>query len=533
LTFFIVVGYDAAIQGAYLIDHGAGAIILWHHFPETTSMVNRQHTTHERGDRSVKRAVPRILIVDDDVSTASYLRRLMEKEGYRSLIAVNGKAAVKKLPEDPPDVLFLGIAMSGIHGIEILKEAKKLIPALPVIIITACATVATAVEAMKLGAHDYLSKPLDCENVVNAVHSAVQKRNTLCSLDPDSFPSGHQSTLAELMGPSDRVAELTALVNRVAQSDYTIILQGETGTGKELLAREIHNSSKRAARPFLAIDCGAIPEHLLESELFGSERGAFTGAEHQRPGRFELAQDGTILLDEISNMPLSSQAKLLRVMQEKSVFRLGGTRSLPIQVRVLVASNQDLHSLAASGVFRKDLFYRLNEFVITLPPLRERQEDIPYLANRFLTLANVELNKTIRGLSGSALTALRHYPWPGNVRQLRSTIRRAALLADSVVMEHHLDITFPSISAGQVSSRSEESLWKNLSYKEIVRRKTIAVERAVLSEALKRTAGNKARAARILQIDYKTLHTKLKQLGIQEGIDTHFKVQSSSFEVDG
>jgi two-component system nitrogen regulation response regulator GlnG len=242
------------------------------------------------------------------------------------------------------------------------------------------------------------------------------------------------------MGPSDAIQRITSEVNRVAESDFAVVIIGETGSGKELIARAIHEASSRSKAPFTAIDCGAIPETLLESELFGHEKGAFTGADAQKRGKFELAEGGTLFLDEISNMPLGSQAKLLRVLQEKKVYRVGGTNPININVRILVASNRDLHELSESGSFRKDLFYRLNEFSIIVPPLRERKEDIPYLAKKFLDTANLELRKNVKGFSESALNVLFNYNWPGNVRELRSTIRRATLLADDMISEKQLDL---------------------------------------------------------------------------------------------
>jgi len=238
------------------------------------------------------------------------------------------------------------------------------------------------------------------------------------------------------MGPSEAVRQLISNVTLVAQSDFTVVLQGETGSGKDLIARALHQSSPRSQGPFTAVDCGAIPETLLESELFGHEKGAFTNAILQKPGKFEIAEKGTLFLDEISNMPLSSQAKLLRVLQEKTVYRVGGTRPVNIDVRLVVASNQDLQMLANAGNFRRDLFFRLNEFTILIPPLRGRKEDIPYLAKLFLDATNKELKKNVRGFTEPAIEALLRYSWPGNVRQLRSVIRRAILLADEMVTKN-------------------------------------------------------------------------------------------------
>ncbi|RLB04397.1 MAG: sigma-54-dependent Fis family transcriptional regulator, partial [Deltaproteobacteria bacterium] len=276
--------------------------------------------------------------------------------------------------------------------------------------------------------------------------------------------------LRELMGPSDAVNRLISEVSRVAKSDFTVVIFGETGTGKELVARAIHHASTRSMGPFVPVDCGAIPETLLESELFGHEKGAFTGAEHQKPGKFEAAKGGTLFLDEISNMPLGSQAKLLRVLQEKTLYRVGGTKPVNVDVRLLVASNKDLEAEVTSGSFRRDLLYRLNEFTIRIPPLRERKDDILYLANRFLDITNMELKKSVRGFSESALEALLTYHWPGNVRQLRSTIRRAVLLADEVITEEHLNLKGATSTDLPFTPQAQETSFNGLSLREIVRR---------------------------------------------------------------
>lgn len=320
--------------------------------------------------------------------------------------------------------------------------------------------------------------------------------------------------LRELMGPSDAIGRIISEVNRVAESNFTVVLLGETGTGKELVARAIHHASARSKGPFVPVDCGAIPETLLESELFGHEKGAFTGAENQKPGKFQAARDGTLFLDEISNMPLGSQSKLLRVLQEKTLYRVGGTKPVKVDVRLLVASNRDLEAEVATGSFRRDLLYRLNEFIVQIPPLRERKEDILYLANRFLDTTNMELKKSVRGFSESALEALLAYNWPGNVRQLRSTIRRAVLLSDELITAEHLNVDNLSIPGVDLPPDVQGIPVNGLSLKEIVRRSTIAVEREALLQALRKTGGNKAKAARLLQIDYKTIHSKVKKYGI-------------------
>jgi DNA-binding NtrC family response regulator len=370
---------------------------------------------------------------------------------------------------------------------------------------------------MKAGAYDYFAKPFESNDLIRAVHQALDERKHQRKVKDLSMRLNEDHSLKVMMGPSDAVTRIISEVNRVAGSDFTVVIMGETGSGKELIARAIHEASPRSRAPFIPVDCGAIPETLLESELFGHEKGSFTGAEVQKPGKFELAQGGTLFLDEISNMPLGSQAKLLRVLQEKKVYRVGGTKPISVNVRLLVASNQDLHELTLSGAFRRDLFYRLSEFSIMVPALRERKEDIPYLAKKFLDTANLELKKNLKGFSASAINILFNYTWPGNVRQLRSTIRRAALLADETIQEQHLDLKRVPVPGLAFTPKVEGTPWKGLSLKEIVEESSTAVEREILTQVMKHVDGNKAKAARLLQIDYKTIHLKLKKLGITHG----------------
>jgi DNA-binding NtrC family response regulator len=401
------------------------------------------------------------------------------------------------------------------NGMEILRLAKEIDPKLSVIVLTGYSETSGAIKAMKAGAFDYLSKPFELKDLVRGIHQALEERKHRSEIREQVVQK--RDPLEKEMGPSDAVKKILSDIARVAESDFSVVIVGETGSGKELIARAIHKASSRSEAPFVAVDCGAIPETLLESELFGHEKGAFTGAEIQKPGKFELAQGGTLFLDEISNMPLGSQAKLLRVLQEKKVYRVGGTKPIEIDVRLLVASNQDLHKLIESGSFRGDLFYRLNEFTITVCPLRKRKEDIPYLAKRFLDLANLELRKNVKGFSESALDGLMEYPWPGNVRQLRSTIRRATLLADGMITEKQLDLRAAPVPGLELTpEQAKGTAWRGLSLQEIVERSVISVEREVLTEVLKHTGGNKAKAARLLQVDYKTIHTKLKRLGIYQ-----------------
>ena len=466
-------------------------------------------------DFAVVDRIARILIVDDERHVRTALSSLVKGEGFKAMEAEDGEGALRVIRSEAPDVMMLDLKMPDMDGMEVMRQAKDLDPELPVVMVTAYAAVDGAVKAIKAGAHDYLSKPFNNQEVVRVIHRALAERELKRKLKILSNKLHENVPLQEIMGPSDAVSRIISVVNRVATSDFTVVIVGETGSGKEVIARAIHQASARSEAPFIPVDCGAIPETLLESELFGHEKGAFTGAEIQKAGKFEAANGGSLFLDEISNMPLGSQAKVLRVLQEKRVYRVGGTKPVHTNVRLLVASNQDLHDLTVSGSFRRDLFYRLNEFTIVVPSLRERKEDIPYLAKRFLDTANLELKKGVKGFSESALNALFSYNWPGNVRQLRSTIRRAALLADEVITEKHLDLKRVPVPGLAFTPKVQGTPWKGLSLKEIIQQSSSAVEREVLTQVLKNTGGNKAKAARLLKIDYKTIHEKVKKLGIE------------------
>lgn len=457
----------------------------------------------------------RILIVDDEHGICEMLSFLMRREGFIPLTAHDGKSALEMMDSEAPDAVLLDVRLPDINGMEILARSGEIDPNLPVVMITAYAEVQGAVQAMREGAHDYLSKPFDHHEVIRVVRRALSERRLKQRIEQLSGETEENAFLRQKMGPSDTILRLISDVKRVAGSDFSVLIQGESGVGKELVARAIHRSSPRANGPFIPVDCGAIPENLLESELFGYEKGAFTGANAQKIGKFEAAKGGTLFLDEISNMPFNSQAKLLRVIQEKVIYRIGSTKPVAIDVRMLAASNRDLQSLIDPGEFRHDLFFRLNDFTIKIPPLRERKDDLPYLAKRFLDATNEELKKSVTGFSKPALEALLYYHWPGNVRELRAVIRRAVLLADSTITMEHLELKSPpQPDLPTVANRIRNEPWKGLSLKEIVERTNLELEREVITEVLRQTGGNKAKAARILQVDYKTIHTKIKKLGI-------------------
>jgi two-component system nitrogen regulation response regulator GlnG len=460
----------------------------------------------------------KILIVDGKSEICAVLSEYMEHEGLTPVVAHGGEAALEKIRSEHPDALIVDLKLPDMDGMQIMKGAKALDEDLPVILITGFPEIRGAVAAMRAGAHDYLAKPLKHHEVLRVVFRALNERALKRKLRRLSCQIQDESSLRESMGPSDAVSRLISDVTRVAKTNFSILILGETGSGKELVAHAIHQLSPRCEATFMVVDCGAIPETLLESELFGHEKGAYTGADKQKIGKIEMAHGGTLFLDEISNMPLGSQAKLLRVLQEKTIYRIGGAQPISVDVRVLAASNQDLHRLGEADLFRRDVYFRLNEFTIWVPPLRERQEDILYLAKRFVDLTNLELQKNVKGFTQSAVDALLAYHWPGNVRQLRSMIRRAVLLADDMITEQPLGMDWVSPQAAipgpEANQETQDTLRGDLSLKEIMQRRIVVIEREILAHVLRETGGNKAKAARLLHIDYKTIHSKIKQYGI-------------------
>lgn len=452
-----------------------------------------------------------VMIVDDNEELCRMLTVLVHREGYDTLVAHDGYTAMQILDQKMPDLLLLDVCLPVMDGAEVLQRVKNLHNHLPVIIMTAYADVPNAVKAIKQGAYDYIAKPFNHSQLKQLIRNALTIQPEYQLKNQANKPV--KNDLSEKMGTSDSVKQIVEDVNCVAHSNFTVVIYGETGAGKELVANAIHQASPRNSGPFVPVDCGAIPESILESELFGYEKGAFTGADRQKQGKFEAAKGGTLFLDEITNLPLVSQAKLLRVIQERTYCRLGSNKPINVDLRLVVASNEKLEANVIAGSFRQDLFYRLSEFSIKIPPLRKRIKDVPYLANRFLTMTNQELNKQVSGFSEAASQALCTYHWPGNVRELRAMIRRAVLLADNIIEREHL--CFRNSPESEVVITSEkletERTFEGLSLKEIVRRNTVVVEQRVLTQVLKITQGNKAKAARMLKIDYKTIHTKLKQ----------------------
>lgn len=463
-----------------------------------------------------------VLIIDDNKDICDLLAHLLENAGFQTQQGYDGVTALKLLSQRQPDVLLLDSVIPEPNGMAVLAKARILYPQLPVIIITGTAGVLSAVCAIKAGAWDYLPKPFDNNRVLELVNRAVQMRISSGDVNSSANKDTSDRILA-IMGNSPETQRVIKDIVRVAHTDFSVIIQGETGTGKELIAKKIHLASQRANSDFIPIDCGAISESLIENELFGHEKGSYTGADHVSIGKFEAANGGTLFLDEISNMSLSAQAKLLRALQERVVYRVGGIKPIPVNVRVLAASNEDLLDAVVKGTFREDLYYRLNEYVIRLQPLRNRHEDILFLAHRFMAETCLELGKQPLDFSVEAKESLLRYPWPGNVRELRAVIRRAALVSENEidVDVDDLGLVVRATPASLQTKKTHHDVMQNFclegsSLKEITQLNIDEIERIIIHDTLKKTGNNKAEAARRLNINYKTLCAKLKKINISE-----------------
>lgn len=477
----------------------------------------------ERGKNEMSGAgsQAKVLVIDDVRDIRNLLKAILERQGHIPLLAETGREGLSLVKTEAPDAAIVDNLLPDVKGIELIKDLKKVDPDLPIIIITAYGELRTAVEAIKIGAYDYINKPFDTDDLILRVEHALRERAMRRELNDLYTKLEDGAPLREMMGTSDAVKKIVEQVRIVAATDFTVVIIGETGTGKELVARAVHQNSLRRDKPFVPVDCGAIPETLIESELFGYEKGAFTGAERQKKGHFEHAHGGTLFLDEIVNLPLMTQARLLRALQERCIRRVGGNQEIPVDVRFIVAGNKSLEEMVRKGKLRPDLYYRLNEYLIELPALRERSEDIIYLCKRFLDAANSDLGKNVRGFTQEALDKLLAYRWPGNVRELRNVIRRATLLAGDMIGPEHLPLMEAPQPAPQTDEAEDapqrpiEEFPADFSLKEYMKTQTRKIEEEVIRRALARTGGNKSRAARLLKIDYKTIHSKCKAYGIQ------------------
>lgn len=468
-------------------------------------------------------AVKRILIADDEESIRWVLSKALTKQGFTVDLAADGTEALALFRKQRYDMAFLDIRMPGLSGLELLEKFHEKSPEMLTVVMTAESTMKNAVTAMKMGAYDYIIKPFDL-SVIDAIIVKVEKASQ-ASEDigrlKDELKERYQLKRA-IIGHSQPMQDIYKVLGRIAPSDVTVLITGESGTGKELIARALHYNSPRLGKPFLAINCAAIPRDLLESELFGFEKGSFTGATERRAGKFEQANGGTIFLDEIGDMPVELQAKLLRVLQEKEITRTGGTTQ-KVNVRIVAATNQNLPEQVRNKEFREDLFYRLNVVPITLPPLRERREDIPTLVDHFIRECREEFGTTTQGCSKEALRLLRSYDWPGNIRELENIIQRAALLSpDPILTPADFSMLVSTDSNGEDSlevliDRKLRNALMHMNVQELDNLYEMVLyqmERPLINIVLEKTRGNQVRTAEILGINRNTLRKKIQTLMI-------------------
>ncbi len=460
-----------------------------------------------------------VLVVDDEANMRRVLSEMVRREGCDVLTAEDGEAALAALRDHHVDLVITDLRMPKLDGMGLLRQVLAAYPGLPVLMITAHGTVDNAVEALKMGAFDYLTKPFDKHEIQAVVRKALRTRE-LGEADVTPFEPRRDERASRhgIIGGSEPILAVYALLDRVADTPSTVLITGESGTGKELVARALHEGSSRRDRPFIKVNCAAIPKDLMESELFGYERGAFTGAVTSKPGRFELASGGTLFLDEIGEIPVEMQVKLLRVLQEGEFERVGGIKTLRVDVRLVAATNRDLKREIAHGHFREDVYYRLNVVPIVLPPLRERTTDIPLLAQAFLRKLAERLKKSVSGIEPAAMARLLGYAWPGNVRELENVLERAVLFADGAeIREDDLPVEIHAHHArAHLDVTTDGPAHPVGGLKEQVKAATSRLERDIIVRALEQTAGNVTHAARLLQISRKGLQLKMKELGLRE-----------------
>ncbi len=483
--------------------------------PENTAM---RPAESSQEPRSASLGSCRILVVDDERSMRELLSIVLRREGYEVVLAENGRAALAVLEQQPIDLLISDIKMPDMSGVDVLRAAKRIDLDIVGIMITAFASTDTAVEALRLGALDYLSKPFNVDELKLKVRKALRGRQ----LERENIwlkrrlDETHEFN--SIIGRGEKMLGVFELIRRIAPTNSTVLIAGESGTGKELVARAIHHESLRRDRPFVALNCGAMPETLLESELFGHMRGSFTGADTNKKGLLEAAETGTVLLDEIGEMSQSMQVKLLRVLQERKFRRVGGTEEITADIRIVAATNRDLGRMVAEGRFREDLFYRVNVIPIELPPLRERREDIPLLATHFLKAFAVQMQKDVQGISAEALEALARYDWPGNVRELENAMERAAALEHSSVVlpeslpAHVLQGGRPS-GAGGLADAVGQGPMPDAGFD--LEQHVQDIEREYIAEALRRAGGVKVKAADLLGMSFRSFRYYMKKYKLQ------------------
>jgi two-component system response regulator AtoC len=465
-----------------------------------------------------------VLIVDDEVNIGRVLAAMLRREGYKVRAVTDGAEAMTELKLRPWSLVITDLKMPRVDGDQLLEHIQEHYPDTPVIIITAHGSIGSAVEALKKGAFDYITKPFEAEELRVAVQKAIRTRTLNASAihtpHGSDDPSGRRGRFG-LIGTSPSMQEIFRVIERVASQPSTVLITGESGTGKELIARALHAYGSRSERPFIRINCAAIPGNLMESELFGFEKGAFTGADHTKPGRLELADKGTLFLDEIGEIPLEMQVKLLRALQESEFERVGGLKTLRVDVRLVAATNRNLQEAIEEGEFREDLFYRLNVVPLRLPPLRDRLSDIPLLTSYFIEKYNARLSRAVRGVTEAALELLQRYPWPGNIRELENVIERTLLFADGELIDEDdlppdLKQSEPGASPVPIPALHLPAVESAGGLKDVVREATTRVERQYIVRALEETGGNVTQAAKILKISRKSLQNKMKEFGLRE-----------------
>ena len=448
-----------------------------------------------------------ILVIEDKDTMRQMVSQTLAEEGYTVETAVDGREGIEKAKSKPFDLVITDMRMPQMDGLEVVSTIKEMNHDTAVIVMTAYGTIETAVSAMKNGASDFLTKPFDTEHMLVLVDKALKSQRMVAENEVLREEIDHRLGMGKIIGQNEKITDVLKLIQKVALSDTSVLLQGESGTGKELFARAIHELSPRKGKAFITINCAAIPRDLLENELFGSERGAYTGSVARKIGKFEIADSGTIFLDEIGDMDIALQAKLLRVLQEKTIERLGGTKTTKVDTRVIAASNADLKNLVEQKRFRDDLYYRLSVFPVTIPPLRDRRDDIPALAEHFIRRYCLEMNKKVRTLSREAELIMEKYHWPGNVRELENTIERAIILCDGKKIK-------PEHMAIRLSTNNDIRLREGAGLKEIGAHAQAEAERSAIVRVLEQVRGNKRRCAQILKIDYTTLFDKIKKYDI-------------------
>jgi two-component system response regulator AtoC len=467
----------------------------------------------------------RVLVIDDDPGVRDYLEALVSRQGYEVFAVAGGEEALRTLDESRPDLVTLDVVLPGMDGLETLKQLKEKLPDLPVIMLSGHGQAPTIVEAMKLGATDFLRKPFEVEELELAFQKALEKRALKAEVEQLRGRARKESEMMILGGDNDKMRECREIIEQVADTDITVLVRGESGTGKELVARTIFQLSGRRDQPFVKVNCAALPSELLESELFGFEKGAFTGAQKRKLGKFEYANHGTIFLDEISEMHPNLQAKLLQVLQDGEFSRLGGESDVRVDTRIIAATNRNLEEAVAEGSFREDLYYRLNVVTVTMPPLRDRKDGIPLLVDHFLRKYNEQYKKEVKQLSPETLNVFMQYHWPGNVRELENMVKRMVVLENEASVLEGISIReSPLASEGPNGDGvdmdaldADLAEGKGIDLKAVAKRAAQMAERRVIEKVLGQTRWNRKEAAERLQISYKALLYKMKENGLSEG----------------